>query len=168
MTEIRQFTSKGSRTRERIVEAAGELLLTRGFAATSLDDVEAAAGTGSSQLYHYFDSKSDLLQAVAVHEQSLARPPRCRFVAQGAPAERLLLGLTARSEGGARRGRGVSVRRVIVVPEALDHVVRGCVGLRRWFLVWCICTTPVRSTCATVGFCSRISCVESGCWTSGR
>ena len=66
MTEIRQFTSKGLRTRERIVEAAGELFLTRGLAATSLDDVKAAAGISSSQLYHYFDSKRDLLQAVAV------------------------------------------------------------------------------------------------------
>ncbi|MGO9976717.1 MAG: TetR/AcrR family transcriptional regulator [Solirubrobacteraceae bacterium] len=66
MTETKRFTSKGLRTRERIVEAASELFLTQGLAATSLDDVKAAAGISSSQLYHYFDSKSDLLQAVAV------------------------------------------------------------------------------------------------------
>ncbi|HET9104012.1 MAG TPA: TetR/AcrR family transcriptional regulator [Solirubrobacteraceae bacterium] len=66
MTEPKRFTSKGLRTRERIVEAAGELFLTQGLAATSLDDVKAAAGISSSQLYHYFDGKSDLLQAVAV------------------------------------------------------------------------------------------------------
>lgn len=47
--------------------AAAELLLTRGPAATTLDDVKAAAGVSSSQLYHYFDSKGDLVQAVAVY-----------------------------------------------------------------------------------------------------
>jgi TetR/AcrR family transcriptional repressor of nem operon len=54
------------RTRERIVEAAGELFLTQGMAATTLDDVKAAAGVSSSQLYHYFHSKGALVQAVAV------------------------------------------------------------------------------------------------------
>ncbi len=66
MAEIAQLTPKGLRTRERIVEAAAELLLTRGLGATTLDDVKAAAGISSSQLYHYFDGKSDLAQAVAV------------------------------------------------------------------------------------------------------
>ncbi len=66
MTEITQLTPKGLRTRERIVEAAAELLLTRGLGATTLDDVKAAAGVSSSQLYHYFDGKGDLAQAVAV------------------------------------------------------------------------------------------------------
>jgi AcrR family transcriptional regulator len=68
MAEIAQLTPKGLRTRERIVEAAAELLLTRGLGATTLDDVKAAAGVSSSQLYHYFDSKGDLVQAVAVHQ----------------------------------------------------------------------------------------------------
>jgi TetR/AcrR family transcriptional repressor of nem operon len=72
MVERGQFTAKGLRTRQRIVEAAGELFLTRGMAATSLDDVKAAAGVSSSQLYHYFDGKGDLVQAVAVfHTESI-------------------------------------------------------------------------------------------------
>lgn len=66
MVERARLTPKGQRTRKRIVEAAGELFLTRGLAATTLDDVKDAAGVGSSQLYHYFDGKSDLVQAVAV------------------------------------------------------------------------------------------------------
>jgi TetR/AcrR family transcriptional regulator, transcriptional repressor for nem operon len=66
VAEIARLTPKGLRTRERIVEAAGELFLTRGLVATSLDDVKAAANVSSSQLYHYFDSKGDLVQAVAV------------------------------------------------------------------------------------------------------
>ena len=72
MAEITRLTPKGLLTRERIVEAAGELFLTRGMAATTLDDVKAAARVSSSQLYHYFDSKSDLVQAVAVlHTENL-------------------------------------------------------------------------------------------------
>jgi len=44
---------------------------------TSLDDVLAEAGSGKSQLYHYFDSKADLVAAVIERqlELVLARQP---------------------------------------------------------------------------------------------
>ncbi|MCU4186699.1 TetR/AcrR family transcriptional regulator [Acidiferrimicrobium sp. IK] len=61
MAETARLTQKGLRTRERIIDAAGELFLTQGMAATTLDDVKAAAGVSSSQLYHYFESKGDLV-----------------------------------------------------------------------------------------------------------
>jgi AcrR family transcriptional regulator len=67
MAETAQLTPKGLRTRERIVEVAAELLLTQGLGATTLDDVKAVAGVSSSQLYHYFDGKGALVQAVAAH-----------------------------------------------------------------------------------------------------
>jgi len=38
---------------------------------TSLDDVLAAAGSGKSQLYHYFDSKADLVAAVIERQLEL-------------------------------------------------------------------------------------------------
>ena len=62
-----QLTPKGARTRERIVQVASELVFRRGIAATTLDDVKAAAGVGSSQLYHYFDGKTDLIEAIVAH-----------------------------------------------------------------------------------------------------
>lgn len=43
----------------------------RGVHATSLDDVLAAAGSGKSQLYHYFDGKSDLVHAVIERQLEL-------------------------------------------------------------------------------------------------
>ena len=46
-------TGRGRASRERIVERAAELFAERGVAATSLDEVLAAAGAGKSQLYHY-------------------------------------------------------------------------------------------------------------------
>jgi TetR/AcrR family transcriptional repressor of nem operon len=57
-------TEKGRATRKRILQAAAELVAERGTAATSLEDVEARAGVGRSQLYHYFDGRDDLLRAV--------------------------------------------------------------------------------------------------------
>lgn len=62
-----QLTRKGMRTRARIVGAAAELVFSQGIAVTTLDEVKAAAGVGSSQLYHYFDGKADLLGAIIEH-----------------------------------------------------------------------------------------------------
>ncbi len=70
-TEIRnlpKLTAKGARTRARIVEAAARLIHERGVAATTLDDVRAAAEVSGSQLYHYFTGKEELLQAVIDHQ----------------------------------------------------------------------------------------------------
>jgi TetR/AcrR family transcriptional repressor of nem operon len=57
-------TEKGRRTRERIVRAAAELVAEKGAAAVSLDDVKARAHASSSQLYHYFADRDDLVRAV--------------------------------------------------------------------------------------------------------
>jgi TetR/AcrR family transcriptional regulator, transcriptional repressor for nem operon len=57
-------TAQGRRTRAAIVEAAAALIYQRGVAASTLDDILAASGTGKSQLYHYFDDKADLVVAV--------------------------------------------------------------------------------------------------------
>lgn len=57
-------TAQGRRTRAAIIEAAAAAMYQQGVAATSLDDVLAASGTGKSQLYHYFKDKSDLVAAV--------------------------------------------------------------------------------------------------------
>jgi TetR/AcrR family transcriptional repressor of nem operon len=56
-------TGRGRASRERIVEHAAELFAERGVAATSLDDVLAAAGAGKSQLYHYFRGRDELVEA---------------------------------------------------------------------------------------------------------
>ena len=56
-------TGRGRASRERIVERAAELFAERGVAATSLDEVLAAAGAGKSQLYHYFRDRDELVAA---------------------------------------------------------------------------------------------------------
>jgi AcrR family transcriptional regulator len=60
-------TEKGRATRRRIVDAAARLMLVDGVARTSLDDVGAEARVGRSQLYHYFDDKAALVEAVIDH-----------------------------------------------------------------------------------------------------
>jgi TetR/AcrR family transcriptional repressor of nem operon len=64
----RQLTRKGQETRQRIVDAAADLIFRQGVAHTTIDDVRAAADVSSSQLYHYFDDKPALVRAVVDHQ----------------------------------------------------------------------------------------------------
>jgi AcrR family transcriptional regulator len=59
------ITDRGRRTRQRIVAAATQVVAEKGALGASLDEVGARAPASRSQLYHYFDDKSDLLLAVA-------------------------------------------------------------------------------------------------------
>ena len=61
-----KLTAKGAATRARIVEAAADLVLARGYGGTSLDDIRAGTSTSKSQLFHYFPGgKSELAHALA-------------------------------------------------------------------------------------------------------
>jgi len=60
-------TSRGRATRARIVERAAELFAERGIAATSVDEVLAAAGAGKGQFYHYFRGRDELAAAAVGH-----------------------------------------------------------------------------------------------------
>lgn len=51
-------------TRKRILDATQELVIAQGFAATSVDQVIAAAGTTKGGLFHHFPSKQDLARAL--------------------------------------------------------------------------------------------------------
>jgi len=63
-----RLTSKGAQTRNRIVTAAAELMFEQGVAGTTMEDVRAAAGVSSSQVYHYFADKSALVRAVIEYQ----------------------------------------------------------------------------------------------------
>jgi AcrR family transcriptional regulator len=51
-------------TRQAIVDAAFQLFSRHGFSRTSVRDIAAAVGVTDAALYHHFDSKKDLLDAV--------------------------------------------------------------------------------------------------------
>src|SRR6201997_1446648 len=57
-------TVKGRATRDRILQAAAELVAEKGAAGMSLDDVRARTGASRSQLYHYFEDRDDLVRTV--------------------------------------------------------------------------------------------------------
>ncbi|HEY1698357.1 MAG TPA: TetR/AcrR family transcriptional regulator [Trebonia sp.] len=57
------ITRRGRASRERIVERAAELFAERGIAATTVDEVLAAAGAGKGQFYHYFRGRDELTAA---------------------------------------------------------------------------------------------------------
>lgn len=54
----------GSSTRTRILGAAQQLVLERGFSATSIDEVIAAAGSTKGGFFHHFPSKAELARAL--------------------------------------------------------------------------------------------------------
>lgn len=54
----------GTETRKRILDATQRLVIAQGFAATSVDEVIAAAGTTKGGLFHHFASKRDLARAL--------------------------------------------------------------------------------------------------------
>ncbi|HEY1762856.1 MAG TPA: TetR family transcriptional regulator [Acidimicrobiales bacterium] len=68
---IAKLTPKGERTRQRIVEGAAALIHEHGVANTTVDDVRSAAGVSSSQLYHYFRDKDELVRAVIAQQAYL-------------------------------------------------------------------------------------------------
>ena len=62
--EQRRTTRRGRETRQRILAAAAALMLERGVAETTLEDIRSAAGVSGSQVYHYFANKQALVRGV--------------------------------------------------------------------------------------------------------
>jgi AcrR family transcriptional regulator len=81
--KVRPLTLRGLATKQRIVEAAADIVYANGCARMSLDEVMEASQTSKSQLYHYFADKdalvgevidlqtSRVLQANAIHLDNL-------------------------------------------------------------------------------------------------
>jgi TetR/AcrR family transcriptional repressor of nem operon len=57
-------TARPSPVRERILDAASQLIMDEGFSATSVDAVLAAAGASKGAFFHHFPSKDELGRAV--------------------------------------------------------------------------------------------------------
>jgi AcrR family transcriptional regulator len=70
-TKTKTATKKGARRRAAIMAAASDLFRDRGFRATSLDDIGAAAGISGPAIYRYFKSKHELL-TVLIEEAAIS------------------------------------------------------------------------------------------------
>jgi TetR/AcrR family transcriptional repressor of nem operon len=64
LSGTRTKTSKGEKTRRRIVGHATLLMYEKGYAKTTIDDVIAAAGVTKGSFYFHFSSKEELGYAV--------------------------------------------------------------------------------------------------------
>jgi AcrR family transcriptional regulator len=56
--------SKGERTRAAILDAAYDLFIEQGFAATSMRDIAGRAGLAPGSLYNHFSSKEEIFAAI--------------------------------------------------------------------------------------------------------
>ena len=61
-------------TRDRLIEAARELVYLQGYEATSVVEILEKAQVNSGSLYHYFESKDDLLLAVLDRYKQMLKP----------------------------------------------------------------------------------------------
>jgi len=66
-----ELTPKGELTRQRIVAAAAQVMFDRSVSETTIEDVRAAAGVSSSQVYHYFKDKKALVRAVIEYQDQV-------------------------------------------------------------------------------------------------
>jgi AcrR family transcriptional regulator len=57
-------TPRGLERRERLLQAAAELVARRGFHAVGIGEIGAAAGVTGSAIYRHFDSKQEILVAL--------------------------------------------------------------------------------------------------------
>ena len=68
-TARRTQRERSDATTASLVAAARELFATKGYAGTSLAEITAAARVTKGALYHHFESKRDVFQAVCEAEQ---------------------------------------------------------------------------------------------------
>lgn len=79
--------------REAILAAAARLFATRGYAATTMNDVAAACGLSKATLYHYVADKHDLLAEVARGHVGRLERLVAAVVARGLPPQERLVAL---------------------------------------------------------------------------
>ena len=128
-------TRRGRASRERIVERAAELFAKRGIAATSVDEVLAAAGAGKGQFYHYFRSRDELAAAAVGYRcaQVLARLTQALGdVSSLAGLEQALAGFVAGFEQTGMPGCPIGTLATEVAVRNEDARLQAAAGFDAW------------------------------------
>lgn len=79
-------------TKEKILDAGMKLMLSKGYTATSLDDILSAAGATKGSFFHFFESKEALARALAdrFYCGQMAMFEACAFQQERDPRARTL------------------------------------------------------------------------------
>jgi AcrR family transcriptional regulator len=62
------LSTRGQATKERLLDRAEGIVVEKGFAATSIEDLIAALGISRSSFFYYFDDKVDLARAIVLRK----------------------------------------------------------------------------------------------------
>jgi AcrR family transcriptional regulator len=65
VSEPRELRARGRNTRRRLLDAGAEVLSSKGYHATRVDDVVKVAQTSHGTFYLYFSNKEELFRALA-------------------------------------------------------------------------------------------------------
>lgn len=86
-----RIVKKPEERRSEIIQAAGQLFLTKGYDRTTMQDVMRHLGIAKGTIYHYFGSKEELLEAVILHvaEEEMQRLEITLEQTEGNALERL-------------------------------------------------------------------------------
>ena len=77
---------KADQRRSKLIEAAGRLFIEKGYDATTMDEIAAAAGFAKGTLYYYFSTKADLIRVLwESFDEEVMRRIRSRV--EGCPAD---------------------------------------------------------------------------------
>jgi len=81
---------KDSNVADDVTQAAVELFASRGYANTSVQQIVEAAGVTKGAMYHYFESKDDLLFGIYDRLLSLQKERLEEIVGRGGPVDEML------------------------------------------------------------------------------
>lgn len=114
---------EASARRAQIIEAARGLFFSRGYEATSVNDILAQVGISKGAFYHHFKAKEEVLLAITQEMAQLAHAQLEPIVADAAlsPVQKLNAVLAASGGFKAERMREImAMARVVFMPENLS------------------------------------------------
>jgi AcrR family transcriptional regulator len=124
-----RISARRQATRERVLEAAGEVFAERGFHGASVEDICERAGFTRGAFYSNFSSKDDLvLELTRRHAEDLVERIRAAGKREQAGAEEVLRDVLAAIADDSRSKE----RWVVLTTEFTLHAIRDAAARRAW------------------------------------
>src|SRR3954469_8554847 len=99
MEKVRAQQTKSERTRQRVLDAAAEVLAERGYTEARLADIAARAGMQAGSLYYHFASRDELVAEILRlgigNSWNLVAQAAGRLPPSASPLERLAAAIRA-------------------------------------------------------------------------